>query len=193
MARAKATPQKAPAKATVASTDDKVSTATFVDANNSADPRQDATDQPGQVETISATENSATANPEDGKAEGVASAEIVSADDKASTATSGDAINSADPKQDVMDQSSQSEANSVIENSTAIKPDDGKPEDEALVEIVMIRTKRGVQQFRRAGFTFTREARPIDISALSLDQVKALAEEPRLEVVEASFDIEPAQ
>lgn len=134
MARAKATPQKAPAKATVVSTDDKTIAATSVDANNAADPTQDAKDQ-----------------------------------------------------------SSQSEANSVIENSADAKPDDGKLEDDTSVDIVMIRTKRGVQQFRRAGFTFTREARPIDISALSLDQVKALAEEPRLEVVEASFDIEPAQ
>jgi hypothetical protein len=190
VARAKATPQKAPAKspvkAGVASTDDKV---TAVDATNSADPKQEAVDQSSQSETTSATENSATAKPEDGKAEGVASAEVINANDKASSATSGDAINSADPKQDA-DQSSQSETNSPIESSAAVKHDDDKPEDEASANVVMIRTKRGIQQFRRAGFTFTREARPIDISALSLDQVRALENEPRLE---EATDLEPAQ
>lgn len=184
MARAKATPQKAPAKspvkAGVASTDD---TVTAVDATNSADPKQEAVDQSSQSETTSATENSATAKPEDGKAEGVASAEVINANDKASSATSGDAINA-------MDQSSQSETNSPIESSAAVKQDDDKPEDEASANVVMIRTKRGIQQFRRAGFTFTREARPIDISALSLDQVRALENEPRLE---EATDLEPAQ
>ena len=56
------------------------------------------------------------------------------------------------------------------------------------IEVLMIRTVRGVARFRRAGFTFTREPIGIEVATLSVEQIKALSQEKRLEIVEGSID-----
>lgn len=63
----------------------------------------------------------------------------------------------------------------------------GKQEKPGEIEVLMIRTVRGVARFRRAGFTFTREPIGIEVAALSVEQIEALSQEKRLEIVEGSI------
>lgn len=63
-----------------------------------------------------------------------------------------------------------------------------KQEKPGEIEVLMIRTVRGVARFRRAGFTFTREPIGIEVAALSVEQITALSQEKRLEIVEGSID-----
>jgi len=64
-------------------------------------------------------------------------------------------------------------------------PPNTAPED---MGVVTIRTKRGIQSFRRAGYTFTREPKAIAIADLTAEQAEALANEPRLEIEECSVE-----
>lgn len=67
-------------------------------------------------------------------------------------------------------------------------PANNKPEKARPVSVLFVRTKRGVPKFRRAGFSFTRESCHIALDALDAKQIKALKNEPKLEVKEGTID-----
>lgn len=58
---------------------------------------------------------------------------------------------------------------------------------------LFVRTRRGVQRFRRAGFAFGRDPIGIALDALTEDQIKALRNEPNLVVEEGAVLVDEAQ
>ncbi len=72
--------------------------------------------------------------------------------------------------------------------ATGGKPEANQKQPAGQVEVLTVRTKRGVPTFRRSGFRFSREPIGIEVAALEEHQVKALTNEPNLVVEEGSID-----
>ncbi len=66
---------------------------------------------------------------------------------------------------------------------------DNKPPANKEVPVLVIRTKRGIKSFRRAGHHFTRGPNSIAAAELSEDQLEALHNEPRLEIEQGSAEL----
>jgi hypothetical protein len=74
------------------------------------------------------------------------------------------------------------------ETAATVNAADNKSPENMDVPVLVIRTKRGITSFRRAGHHFTREAKTIAADELSADQLDALRNEPRLEIEQGSAE-----
>lgn len=87
----------------------------------------------------------------------------------------------------------QSSTNSAVANNNTPPPAENPPTASEPTEVLVVRTRRGVASFRRAGLRFSREPFSIERAALSDDQIEALMNEPKLEVEEGTAELGHAQ
>jgi len=75
------------------------------------------------------------------------------------------------------------------ETAATVNAADNKSPENKDVPVLVIRTKRGITSFRRAGHHFTRDPKSIAAVELSEDQLEALHNEPRLEIKQGSAEL----
>ena len=74
----------------------------------------------------------------------------------------------------------------AIPATIGTRPDDAEPGEQ--IQILYVRTVRGVKSFRRAGFAFDETGMGLDRAMLTDEQVEALMNEPKLNVEEGFID-----